>query len=56
MDISPQRLSCMITAIELEVDDTDFRFESFAEREAWSELLAEHEVRVAKDDLVWLVA
>ena len=56
MDISRQRISAMTTAIELDVDITDFRFESFAEREAWLELLNDHEALVAKGDIVWVAA
>lgn len=56
MDISLTRVDAMHTAIELGVDDSDFRFESFAERELWVELCLEHEARVDKDDSIWLAA
>lgn len=46
----------MQTAIELGVDDADFRFESLGERDMWNELLAEHEARVDMRDSVWLAA
>ena len=56
MDISPQRLSIMRTAIELGVDETDFAFRSFDERVAWRELADEHQAFCERDDLVWIAA
>jgi hypothetical protein len=55
-DISPQRTNSLRTAVELGVDESDFRFQSFAERELWTELVELHETCMAKDDLVWLAA
>ena len=56
MDISIPRIHAMMTAIELGVDDSDFRFESLAEREMFVQLEAEHNARVDKDDCCWLAA
>ena len=56
MDISLSRVNAMHTAIELGVDDVDFRFESLIERDLWNELLAEHEARVDMSDSVWVAA
>jgi len=56
MDISSQRIERIETAIELQVDESDFRFESLAERELWHQIAAEAEARVDKDDRVWLAA
>ena len=56
MDISLQRVTAIHTAIELGVDDVDFRFESLVERDLWNELLAEHEARVDMSDSVWIAA
>lgn len=56
MDISIERMNALQTAIELGVDDSDFRFQSHVERELWCELAAEHEARTDKDDSVWLAA
>ena len=54
MDISIERMNALQTAIELGVDDSDFRFQSHIERELWVELAAEHEARADKNDSVWL--
>jgi len=56
MDIPLQRVTAIHTAIELGVDDVDFRFESLVERDLWNELLAEHEARVDMSDSVWIAA
>jgi len=56
MDISITRVQAMQTAIELGVDDSDFRFESLIERELWVDLTVEHEARIDKDDSIWLAA
>ena len=56
MDITPQRLTAMRTAIELGVDESDFSFSSLAERAAWQELVHEHDNFCDRDDLVWVAA
>lgn len=56
MDISIERMNALQTAIELGVDDSDFRFQSHIERELWVELVVEHEARADKDDSIWLAA
>lgn len=56
MDISVERVNAMQTAIELGVDDSDFRFESIVEAHVWVELVAEQEARIDKDDSMWLAA
>ncbi len=56
MDISVERVQAMQTAIELGVDDSDFRFESLVEPLVWVELVVEHEARIDKDDSIWLAA
>ncbi len=56
MDISIERVHAMLTAIELGVDDSDFRFESLNEREMWVQLEQEHEARIDKDDSAWVAA
>lgn len=56
MDISPERLAAMRTAIELGVDPSDYAFATLEERAAWHELLVEYEGFAERDDLVWTVA
>ena len=56
MDITPQRLTAMRTAIELGVDESDFSFSCLAERAAWQELVHEHDNFCDRDDLVWVAA
>jgi len=55
-DISIRRIDAMQTAIELGVDDADFRFESLAERELWVDLTIAYESRIDKDDSAWIAA
>ena len=56
MDINPQRLTAMRTAIELGVDEADFPFRSLTERAVWADLIEEFEAYAARDDLVWVAA
>ena len=52
--ICPQRVSTMRTAVELDVDKSDFSFESGLETLLWDELEAEFADLVARIGRVWI--
>lgn len=54
--VTAERVQAMLDAIELEVDDDDFRFVSPSEREVWASLVCDHLSRLDKDDCAWLPA
>ena len=51
-----ERVQQMETAIELEVDKSDFGFTSVAEQAIWDELEQEFHQRRTKIGLVWIAA
>ncbi len=53
-DVCPRRVSAMQTAVELDVDKSEFGFESAREARLWDELEAEFAALVARVGRVWI--
>ena len=53
-DVCPRRVSAMQTAVELDVDKTDFPFQSRRETRLWDELEAEFADLAARIGRVWI--
>lgn len=53
-DVCPRRVAAMQTAVELDVDKTDFPFESGQEAQLWDELEAEFNALVGRIGRVWI--
>lgn len=53
-DVCPRRLAAMQTAVELDVDKSDFSFRSGPEAHLWDELEAEFAELVARIGRVWI--
>ena len=53
-DLCPHRVSAMQAAVELDVDKTDFSFQSTAEAELWDELEEEFAAIVSRIGRVWI--
>lgn len=53
-DVCPRRLTAMQTAVELDVDKSDFPFRSGQEANLWDELEAEFAELVARIGRVWI--
>ncbi len=53
-DVCPRRVAAMQTAVELDVDKTDFAFETRAEANLWDDLEHEFAQLVARIGRVWI--